>query len=125
MTMFFDGSFWLYFFYFLIVIVIAFFPPGEIFLKKLRLSLLHRFVLGSIVGMVLWGWQGFIFGYLNVRFLTYFYLIFFAALWILFNKKNVSTFAFKIKNIDFFSLMYFPFWSHYSIKCCMVRRSIY
>ncbi|OGH43932.1 MAG: hypothetical protein A3J14_01940 [Candidatus Levybacteria bacterium RIFCSPLOWO2_02_FULL_37_18] len=33
MTMFFDGSFWLYFFYFLIVIVIAFSPRGDIFKK--------------------------------------------------------------------------------------------
>lgn len=81
----FDISFWLYFFAFSIVVFFAFFIPGDVFLKRLSLSVFQRIVLGIIVGMVLWAWQGFILGYLHARWLSYIYLAAALLLWLKFN----------------------------------------
>ena len=78
----FDMSFWLYFFIFFIAVFLAFFIPGDLLIKKYKLSVFQRFVLGTGIGMVLWGWQGFIFGYLGLRFLSYLYIIILLLLWI-------------------------------------------
>lgn len=66
--------FWLHFLYFLLVILLVFFLPGYFLLRKTFLNFFHKFVLSLIIGMSLWGWQGFIFGYLEIRWLTYVYL---------------------------------------------------
>ena len=78
----FDISFWLYFVEFLVAVFLAFFIPGDLLLRRLNLSLFQRIILGTIVGMVLWGWQGFVFGYLGLRFLSYLYIIILLLLWI-------------------------------------------
>lgn len=67
---------------FFIAVFIAFFIPGDLLIKKYHLSIFQRFVLGTGIGIVLWGWQGFIFGYLGLRFLSYFYIIILLLLWI-------------------------------------------
>lgn len=87
---FFDPSFWLYFILFWISIFFAFFIPGDLVLRKLRLTSLSRLVLATLVGMVLWGWQGFIFGYLEVRWLSYVYLLVFFILWFKTESKNLN-----------------------------------
>lgn len=92
MVLFPDLLFWVYFFIFSIVVFIAFFIPGDIFLKKYSFSFSQRFVLGTCLGIVMWGWQGYIFGYLNMRWLSYIYLMAFFLLWIksaTFNIKNI------------------------------------
>lgn len=78
----FDMSFWLYFLIFFIGVFFAFFIPGDLLIKKYNLSIFQRFVLGTGIGMVLWGWQGFIFGYLELRNLSYFYIGILFLLWI-------------------------------------------
>ncbi len=82
MLTFFNLSFWLYFLLFGVAIIFAFFIPGDLILAKLRLSFFQRLVLGTLIGMVFWGWQGFIFGYLGVRWLSYIYLIVSFFFWI-------------------------------------------
>lgn len=71
---FFDFPFWTQFLYFWIIVFISFFIPGSILIRKVKLPFFEHAVLSTVTGMVLWGWQGFIFGYLNLRFLTYIYL---------------------------------------------------
>lgn len=104
MVLFPDLLFWVYFFIFPIVVFIAFFIPGDIFLKKYSFSFLQRFVLGTCLGMVMWGWQGYIFGYLNMRWMSYVYLMVFFLLWV----KPVT---FNIKKIpkNILKNIYFPF----------------
>ncbi len=74
-------SFWFYFAYFWLTVFIAFYIPGIFFIKRFNLTTFQNFVLGTIVGMVFWGVQGFIFGYLNLRLLSYIYLLFFLLAW--------------------------------------------
>ena len=78
----FDPLFWLYFLYFLISVFSAFFIPGDLALRKLKLTFFQRFVLGTLAGMVLWGWQGFVLGYLGIRWLSYFYIFATFVAWI-------------------------------------------
>ncbi len=82
MLTFFNLSFWLYFLLFGVAIIFAFFIPGDLILLKLSFSFFQRLVLGTLIGMVFWGWQGFIFGYLGVRWLSYIYLIVSFFFWI-------------------------------------------
>lgn len=97
-----DLFFWLYFVIFFISIFFAFFIPGDLILWRIPLSLFQRIVLGIIVGMVLWGWQGFIFGYLNFRWLSYFYLAIFFTLWlVIFFKKHSLKFFIKLNLHNF------------------------
>src|SRR3989337_2183414 len=90
-------NFWLSFFYFIFAIFIAFFIPGDVFLSKLSLPKYHRVVLGIVVGMVFWSLQGFIFGYLGNRSLTYFYLLTTLATWIFINREKIG----ELKAISF------------------------
>ena len=90
-----DISFWLNSVYFLIAIFLAFYIPGVYFISRLKLTKLQEIILSTILGMVLWGWQGFIFGYLDLRWFSYVYLTLFVSLWF---KKNFP-FHFKIPKL--------------------------
>jgi len=73
---------------FVVAIFLAFFIPGRLFLRYLKLSHFQSFVLSLVFGMVLWGWQGFIFGFLGIRWATYLYLIIIFLLWFRTDDKN-------------------------------------
>ncbi len=77
-----DFPFWLYAFYFIIIIFVSFSIPGLVLLGRLRLGKFQTFVLGTMLGLALWIWQGFIFGYLGLRFMTYVYVFLFVLIWI-------------------------------------------
>jgi len=97
-------SFWLFFIYFIFALFVAFYIPGNIILKKINLASFPRFVLSCLTGMVLWSWQGYIFGYLGLRWLSYVYLFVFIVLWIKdgnLSKKNI----FNFKKIDYLLLI--------------------
>lgn len=100
----FDPVFWLYFVLFLISVFFAFYIPGDILLKKLQLPLFQRMVLGIVIGMVLWGFQGIVFGYLGLRWLSYIYLLITFIFWVktyLRKKKFISIQHFKGWKPDF------------------------
>lgn len=101
-----DFKLYAYFFYFLVCIFFAFFIPGDLSIGKLQLPVGQRLILATIVGMVLWAWQGFIFGYLQLRYLTYAYLLLTALFWFAPKVKKATWLArareFKVwKNFDF------------------------
>ena len=81
MILIFSISFWLYFLLFFIATFIAFFIPGDLALRKLKLPAFQRLVLGTVIGMVIWGLQGVLFGYLGLRWLTYVYLLIAFVFW--------------------------------------------
>lgn len=76
-------SFWsaLFLFpFFLGAALITFFLPGFFLLKNLfKKSFVTLFVLSISLGIVLWGFQGYIFGYFHLRFFTYVYVLFFVV----------------------------------------------
>lgn len=80
----------------------AFFIPGDVLLKKLRLGIFERLVLGTVVGIVLFAFQGAVFGYLHIRWATYLYLIFWGIYWLVTNFKSILAAKPKLnfKNID-------------------------
>jgi len=75
--------FWiLSFAYFFLAVFIAFYIPGTVVLKKLKLPFFENSVLSVVLGMVMLAWQGMIFGYVHLRQLTYIYLLVFLGFWI-------------------------------------------
>src|SRR3989344_7832066 len=82
-------SFLLYFILFIFAVVVAFTIPGDLVLGKLRISRFQRVVLGTVVGMIIWGWQGWIFGYLDARWATYVYLLAALSYWFYLNWRKV------------------------------------
>lgn len=87
--------FWFSAIYFVFIIFVSFFIPGFVIIQKLAMPKFVRFVTATILGMVLWAWQGFIFGFLQIRFLTYFYIFIFVGVWLWQNRK------FRIRKISF------------------------
>ncbi len=72
----FSFQFWIFFLVFIISAYLTFYLPGSIVLSFLKFnSLGMKILLPTILGMVLWGMQGYFLGYLQLRFLTYIYLL--------------------------------------------------
>lgn len=100
-----DINFWIGFISFFIAVFFAFFVPGDVVLANLKISRFQRFTMATIIGMVMWAWQGFTFGYLHVRFFSYLYLISFFGIW-LYSKRTYLRpvkkikFTFRISSID-------------------------
>lgn len=60
---------------FLFALYCSFYLPGLLITNKLKLPLGLHILISFVLGMVLWGFQGYIFGYLGLRFMTYGYLL--------------------------------------------------
>ncbi len=67
---------------FLLAIFLAIFIPGDLFVARLKLTLFQRVILSFGVGLVLWALQGFIFGFLGFRTLTFGYIAICLVLWL-------------------------------------------
>lgn len=82
---------------FIVAIFLAFYIPGRAILgKQEKLSRLGIFTSSIILGIVLWGWQGYIFGFLHLRNLSYVYLLIFLGFFIY--KRYYS---FRIPKVNF------------------------
>lgn len=82
-----DLQFFLFIPIYFIAVFFAFFIPGDFFVKRLNLDFFSRITLSFIFGICLWATQGLIFGYLNLRNLSYFYVILFFIFWIADNRS--------------------------------------
>lgn len=84
--------------YFTLVTIVAFFIPGNLLVSRLKLPLIVNITSSFILGICLWATQAFILGYLNLRDLTYFYVIVTFVTWVIINFKKVNfKFRHKIK----------------------------
>lgn len=106
--MFFENgvSVFLYFPLFLAAIFVAFYLPASVLLRD-KISFPNAFAkltIYLIVGMVLWAYQGMVFGYIHMRFLAYVYLILFFFLWI----RRQKTLSFPTIKIEKISLLLLP-----------------
>jgi len=87
---------------FILAVFLAFYIPGRVFLgEQKNLSKLGLFATSFILGIVMWGWQGYVLGFLQLRWLSYLYLLIFLVIFI---KKKYFRFRLpevKFKKIDF------------------------
>lgn len=106
MILFPDFLFWVFFLVFFAAVFVAFFIPADTLLKRYNLSFFQRLILGISLGMIMWGWQGYVFGYLNIRLFSYVYLFIFLILWIKFNlNKFKINFSFKFNKFNILLLL--------------------
>lgn len=94
--------------YFIIAIFLAFYIPGWVLLKKLNLPVFQHFVLSTALGLVLWALQGFVFGFMQMRWMSYAYIIIFFLLWLksfMRRKKKISLPFVSKKILDPFVLV--------------------
>ena len=69
-------DFYLWLILFIPIIFVTLYVPGLFVLRFFSVkNYLLRILLANVFGLVLWGIQGYIFGYLNVRFLSIFYCL--------------------------------------------------
>ena len=66
-----DSLFWLRFVYYGFIVFIVYYIPGSLFIRKIHLSRMLHVCLSIVLGMSMIAYQGLIFGYLHVRFMTY------------------------------------------------------
>jgi len=96
-----------YFLLFLIAVSFSWFIPGWISLSVVKFkSTSLKFLLSMPVGMALWGIQGYLLGYANLRFLTYIYILVFTYLFI----KTQKAEKFKDFKKVFLSFKKQPYW---------------
>lgn len=86
-----DPIFWLQFFYYFIVVFIAYYIPGSLLLRKMILPRLFKISLSVTLGMVLIAYQGYFFGVLHIRYLTYIYLLVCFVMWLIGHRKKDKT----------------------------------
>lgn len=67
-------EFWTYLAYFFIAVLIAWTIPGILILQKLNTSIWKKLIVATCVGIVMWGWQAWIFGLLHIRWASFIYL---------------------------------------------------
>lgn len=61
---------------FLLSVFFAFYIPGKLLIDRIPLNKkLDRITLALCAGMLTWGWQAYIFGYLGIRWASYIYLL--------------------------------------------------
>ena len=96
-TLFPNFLFWVFFIVFFFSVFLAFFIPGDLLLRRINLSIFQRIILGTSIGIILWSWQGYVFGYANIRWMSYIYLFIFLALWVNYNFAKLK--RTKIKNL--------------------------
>ena len=70
----FDIWFWIWFLLFFPILFVSLYVPGRFVVNRLEIkSGVVKFIVANAIGLVLWGFQGYLFGYLQLRFLSYFY----------------------------------------------------
>ncbi len=73
-------QFWLFALITPFIFLVTFYLPGALFIDRFKpKSSVISLLLSLVLGIVLWGVQGYVFGYLGMRWLSYIYLLFFAA----------------------------------------------
>ena len=83
-----DPVFWLQFSYYFVVVFIAYYIPGSLLLRKVNMPRILKISLSVTLGMVLFAYQGYLFGYMHVRYLTYIYLFVCLVMWLMGQRKK-------------------------------------
>lgn len=86
--------------YFVFAVFLAFFIPGHVLLRKVKLHTSVKISLSLAVGLSMWALQGFIFALFSLRNLTYVYIIIFFILWVKYNKLKLPRIKLKLDRED-------------------------
>lgn len=104
-----DPIFWLGYIRYFFAVFVAYFIPGSLVIDWVAIDKRNRIPLSIVTGIVLFAAQGFIFGYFNVRFLTYVYLAVAESVWLVKAlreyKKIRLPFTFRMPVIDRIALL--------------------
>ncbi len=77
---------------------IAFYIPGRVILGNHKIEQKNAVhVLAVIIGVALWAWQGYLFGMVHLRWMSYLYLIIFAGLFVI--KKYYRGLRFSLPSV--------------------------
>lgn len=89
-----------------IALIIAFYIPGKVILGSFKTdSYFTLTALSFILGLVLWGWQAYIFGFLHQRNFSYFYLFIFIFLFIKRGLYRINWKYSSFKNLNILGLI--------------------
>ncbi|MGH7203670.1 MAG: hypothetical protein ACREHC_04475, partial [Candidatus Levyibacteriota bacterium] len=93
-----DSLFWLSLIGIYISFFIAFYIPGYVIVADQKIKQKNAVhVIAITIGIALWAWQGYIFGQMHLRWLSYLYLLTFAAIFVF--KKYYQGITFPLKAI--------------------------
>ncbi len=83
--------FWLQFLYYFVVVFVVYYIPGSLLLRKVSMPRIFKISLSVTLGMVLLAYQGYLFGVLHIRYLTYIYLLVCLVIWLIGQRKKDKT----------------------------------
>lgn len=111
MYSYFDYQFWLYAIFFLVACFFTFFIPGYYILRKIKdTKPLMTFVLALVLGIVMWGIQGYLLGYAKLRVLSYVYVLF-SVIWVIRERREIVNYLkklwYEVKGLDRIILVLF------------------
>ena len=86
-----DSIFWLQFLYYFLVVCIAYYIPGSLLLRQISMPRIIKISISITLGMVLFAYQGYLFGVLHIRYLTYFYVLACFVIWLHVRQKSQKT----------------------------------
>lgn len=88
-----DFNFWFQFFRYIVCVFIGYFIPGDLILSRTAFPKIFRIPLAIVIGMVLLAVQGYIVGYLHIRYISWIYIFFCSAVWLFVRKKMYQKIA--------------------------------
>jgi hypothetical protein len=99
-------SFFLFIPLFLLSVMLIFTVPGRVVLgKAFKASFAETVIASTILGIVLWGWQGYLFGYAHLRFLSYGYIALLFYIFVKQQKKLLNFPKVHMKRTDYVFLL--------------------
>lgn len=91
--------------YFIFATFLAFYIPGRVVLgDQKNLSKIGFFAVSYILGIALWAWQGYLFGFLHLRSLSYLYLFVFLGLFIFKRYYSFKLLKINLKKFDWLTI---------------------
>ncbi len=99
-----DFRFWWGFLLFWFAILFSMTIPGNILVHKLKLGWWQNITLSTSAGLALWILQGYIFGMLQVRYLSYVYVLACVIFWLIRCKTLLPTFSFRFTRVSLLML---------------------
>jgi hypothetical protein len=78
--------------YGLVILFLTYVIPGDLVLWKIKLRWIIRLPIAISIGIALWGWQGYIFGYAGIRSASYLYVIISILCWLFLSFKEKRPF---------------------------------
>ncbi len=93
-----DPFFWFNLVLFFVVAYLIFTIPGQFLLRKISLTLFQKLVIGTFLGLVVWGLVGEVGGFFHIRWISYIYVFLSFFLWLRFYRFQLIEIFNRLKN---------------------------